>query len=183
MLWHRQTPELLRECDMPELSRHRHIAPQEEWKENEVRNIGDRVVVKELGIAGVICERTNEIPEPYYGIWLDTIAFAGGMATKIWHCSETEIISQSQLEQLAIVAQDAKTASIVRSDVYKEVNTALTFAAKVSKVMNELRTSHIFFILQQAYKDVDTEDMWTWADYQKILDQVLVEADRGVRLG
>lgn len=40
------------------------------------------------------------------------------------------------------------------------------FAEKVGKVMDDLRSSHVFFILQQAYGDMD------WEEAQAILDKV-----------
>lgn len=41
------------------------------------------------------------------------------------------------------------------------------FGKKIAKVMDDLKSSHIFFIIQQAYGEID------WTEAQQILDEVL----------
>ena len=55
--------------------------------------LGDSVLVKELGIEGWIYEKLpSDIPdEKIYGIMLDKTAWAGGLATEVWHCTQNEL--------------------------------------------------------------------------------------------
>ncbi len=46
-----------------------------------------------------------------------------------------------------------------------------SFTLNVARAMSDLKSSHIYFILQQAYPDV--ADDWEWSDFQKLLDKVI----------
>ena len=48
------------------------------------------------------------------------------------------------------------------------------FAYKVASAMNEIRSSHVFFILQQAFDDDYGGDL-QWDDAQSILDEIISE--------
>ena len=56
-----------------------------------------------------------------------------------------------------------------------DVGTSLEFANKVAKVMDELRSSHVFFILQQAYGDMD------WEEAQGILNTVKEQTKQSLK--
>ena len=45
------------------------------------------------------------------------------------------------------------------------------FGVRVARAMNELKSSHCFFILQQAYPE--NADDWSWDDFQELLNKVL----------
>ena len=44
------------------------------------------------------------------------------------------------------------------------------FALRIAKTMNELKSSHVYFILQQAYPEYED---WTWTDFEKLLNEIL----------
>lgn len=44
---------------------------------------------------------------------------------------------------------------------------ALEFAGKIARAMKELKSSHVYFIFQQGYGNVD------WRDVEKTLDKVI----------
>ena len=48
----------------------------------------------------------------------------------------------------------------------KKVDMALTFAGKIAKVMKDLSSSHVYFIVQQAYGEID------WNEVEEILKKV-----------
>lgn len=48
---------------------------------------------------------------------------------------------------------------------------ALEFAGKVSRAMKKLSSSHVYFVMQQAYGDID------WSEVERIFDQVMKETD------
>lgn len=47
----------------------------------------------------------------------------------------------------------------------------IEFAKRVAKVFDEMRDSHVFFYLQQAYPE--NADEWEWSDFQKLLNRIL----------
>lgn len=49
----------------------------------------------------------------------------------------------------------------------EELLLVLDFAERVARVMDNLRSSHVFFILQQAYEDME------WTEAQSVLDDVI----------
>lgn len=49
--------------------------------------------------------------------------------------------------------------------------TAKEFGFRIAKAMNQIRSSHVFFVVQQAFPDKDLE----WEDVQKMLDSILLE--------
>lgn len=49
----------------------------------------------------------------------------------------------------------------------KKLDNATQFGKKIAKVMDDLKSSHIFFVIQQAYGDI------AWYEAQEILDKVL----------
>ena len=46
------------------------------------------------------------------------------------------------------------------------------FGLKMAQACNKIRSSHVFFILQQAYPEYDD---WDWSDFQELIDKVLQE--------
>lgn len=51
--------------------------------------------------------------------------------------------------------------------------TAKTFGIRLAKACNELKSSHVFFVIQQAYPEIGS---WMgWEDCQKLLDNILGE--------
>lgn len=64
----------------------------------------------------------------------------------------------------------------------KEWAEANDFAKRIAKAMNEIKSSHVFFILQQAYPEYANE--WEWEDFQVLLDKIargaVKETDTGV---
>ena len=49
----------------------------------------------------------------------------------------------------------------------KKLDNAEQFGKKIAKVMDDLKSSHIYFVIQQAYGDI------AWEEAQEILDNVL----------
>lgn len=49
----------------------------------------------------------------------------------------------------------------------KKIDNAKQFGKKIAKVMDDLKSSHIYFVIQQAYGDI------SWEEAQDILDNVL----------
>ena len=72
-----------------------------------------------------------------------------------------------------IQAQLAHAEPLIRKDererITKDIATTLDFAVKVASAMNELRSSQVFFILQQAWGDID------WEEAQDILNTVIAQ--------
>jgi len=55
--------------------------------------------------------------------------------------------------------------------------TAKDFGLAVAKAMNKIGSSHVFFIIQQAFPDQDL----LWSDVQDMLDAVIAQERPGVR--
>lgn len=49
----------------------------------------------------------------------------------------------------------------------KKLDDAKQFGKKIAKVMDDLKSSHVYFIIQQAYGGI------AWEEAQEILDNVL----------
>jgi len=49
----------------------------------------------------------------------------------------------------------------------KKKHTAIDFGYKIAKVMNDLKSSHVFFIIQTAYGEI------FWDEAQEILNEVI----------
>lgn len=49
----------------------------------------------------------------------------------------------------------------------KKLDSAKQFGIKIANVMDDLKSSHIYFVIQQAYGDI------AWDEAQEILDNVL----------
>jgi len=49
----------------------------------------------------------------------------------------------------------------------KKLDSATQFGKKIAKVMDNLKSSHVYFIIQMAYGDI------SWDEAQEILDKVL----------
>lgn len=50
----------------------------------------------------------------------------------------------------------------------KEIETISDFANKIAKAMKEISSSHVYFIIQQAFGEID------WGEAEKILENVIV---------
>jgi hypothetical protein len=48
-----------------------------------------------------------------------------------------------------------------------------SFGYRIAKVMDNLKSSHCYFIIQQAYLDIYDEGEMSWEDTQEILDKEL----------
>ena len=59
--------------------------------------------------------------------------------------------------------------------VMEQNKEALKFATKLAKTMKELGSSHIYFLMQQAYQNEFGENGWemTYEDCEKIWDKIL----------
>ena len=55
-----------------------------------------------------------------------------------------------------------------------ELREIIEFAEKVAKAMDNLRTNHVFFILQKAYRGTE------WEEAQDILNRVIVNAPKAL---
>ena len=66
----------------------------------------------------------------------------------------------------------------VRKEWIKELQTTLDFAERIAKHFDECRDSRIFFIMQQAFGDIDWEE--TEDTFKTVISQVqaLTQADR-----
>lgn len=53
---------------------------------------------------------------------------------------------------------------------YRPIDNAQQFGKKIAKVMDDLKSSHVYFIIQMAYG----EDM-SWEEAQATLDKVMQE--------
>lgn len=52
----------------------------------------------------------------------------------------------------------------------KEERERIDFAKRLAKVMDDLKSSHVYFILQQAYPE--NED-WEWDEFQKLIYRIM----------
>ena len=54
---------------------------------------------------------------------------------------------------------------------------AIEFAIKVSKAMNELKSSHVYFIMQQAFTEGDTGNIMdsnlTWEECEEMFESII----------
>ena len=53
----------------------------------------------------------------------------------------------------------------------QEIKIVYEFANKIAKVMDDLRSSYVFFIIEQAYEDIE------WEEVQKMLDNIIKITD------
>ncbi len=65
--------------------------------------------------------------------------------------------------------QSIKSRILAKALKHKEKST--DFARRIANTMNSLRSSHAFFIIQQAYSDME------WEEAQSILDEVIKESE------
>ena len=56
-------------------------------------------------------------------------------------------------------------------------NEVYIFAGRIARAMNELKSSHVYFIIQQAYKDEDME----WGEVQALLDRVIEQTKEVIK--
>ncbi len=65
--------------------------------------------------------------------------------------------------------QDAKLSEALAAK--EAVEKAAYFGVRVAKAMDKIRSSQVFFILQQAFPE--DADEWEWADFQNLLTEVI----------
>lgn len=62
-------------------------------------------------------------------------------------------------------------AQLAKAKKHYEQKESVEFGQRIAKAMNDLRSSHVFFIIQQAYSDME------WEGAQSILNKVIEEID------
>jgi hypothetical protein len=93
--------------------------------------------------------------------------------------SPPKILVDALLQAQAEITWKARDVEVIearkagRREAVEELKPSLDFAFKVARVMDSLKSSHIFFVLQQAWMDTEMD----WEEAQSILDAVLLQAE------